>query len=365
MVLTSLPLQQVQSTAQGCPEACVVAFEHCAESVDDTCSPDDDECSGDWLSGCSLTHQACVNACEEVTAHLNSVALESAATPDPTLFTNAQYTGTAVSLPVGHYMAAELMNQGIADNTISSLRVAPGFKVEAFANGDFTGTSIIVSGDTPVLAVRQFDDQLSSVCISKLAVGATFYEFCNRGGYAVSLPVGQYTRQRLDRWGIGDNALSGVVPAPGKEVELFNGGVFTGSSRLVNSTALCLTSSGLDNATSSLRIRSSPIVFRDSFTRGLSNWLPETGTWQVQHSKMIGIGAGGGIDAWTYVSTGHSFDGPVVIDVDVGLVTGEAEIVFNSHGHWGNEYRVALWSRSSPAYPKMCLHRCQSPKRPM
>jgi hypothetical protein len=278
-------------------------------------------------------------------------ALEpSAGTPPPTFFTRPQYRGTAVALPVGDYALADLVAHGMADNTISSLRVAPGFKVEAFANGDFTGRSIIISGDTPALTARQFDNQLSSVRISQFPVGATFYEFCDRGGYVVSLPVGQYAVQHLARWGIGDNAISGVAPAHGEEVELFTRDAFKGDSRLVNKPTLCLTGGGLDNATSSLRIRHSPIVFRDTFNRGLSNWLPETGTWRAQNGTMVGIGAGGDIDAWTYMSSIDSFDGSIVIDVDVEMTHGNVEIVFNSHGHWINEYRLNMWGNNGVAY---------------
>jgi hypothetical protein len=279
------------------------------------------------------------------------VALEpGAGTPPPTFFTRPQYRGTAVSLPVGNYALADLVAHGMADNTISSLRVAPGFKVEAFANGDFTGRSIIVSGDTPALTTRQFDNQLSSVRISQFSVGATFYEFCERGGYAVSLPAGRYTAQNLALWGIGDNAVSGVVPVRGKEVELFTRDSFKGASRLVNNATLCLPNGGLDNATSSLRIRHSPVVFRDTFNRGLSNWLPETGTWQARNGTMVGIGAGGDIDAWTYVSSIDSFDGSIVIDVDIEMTHGNVEIVFNSHGHWINEYRLNMWGNNGVAY---------------
>ena len=61
-----------------------------------------------------------------------ALALEPAADmPPPTFFTRPQYRGTAVALPVGDYALADLVAHGMADNTISSLHVAPGFKVEA------------------------------------------------------------------------------------------------------------------------------------------------------------------------------------------------------------------------------------------
>jgi len=56
----------------------------------------------------------------------------------------------------------------MANNSVSSLRIPAGFKVEAFDSGDLTGTPLFVSGDTPSLAVRAFDNRISSVRISAL-----------------------------------------------------------------------------------------------------------------------------------------------------------------------------------------------------
>ena len=48
---------------------------------------------------------------------------------DPIFFANANYGGTAVSLPVGNYNRAALIAEGIADNSLSSMLVQPGFKI--------------------------------------------------------------------------------------------------------------------------------------------------------------------------------------------------------------------------------------------
>ena len=48
---------------------------------------------------------------------------------DPIFFASANYGGTAVSLPVGNYNQAALIAEGIADNSLSSLLVQPGFKI--------------------------------------------------------------------------------------------------------------------------------------------------------------------------------------------------------------------------------------------
>jgi hypothetical protein len=73
---------------------------------------------------------------------------------------------------------------------------------------------------------------------------------------------------------------------------------------------------------------------------------------------MVGTGWGGGVDAWTYV-TNTNFTGSTTVDVDVDMsllpggspdLRGNCEIVFDSTGHWENEYRLEIWSQDSPAY---------------
>ena len=159
----------------------------------------------------------------------------------PLFFPLADYQGLPiVELGVGSYTQAQLAQQGIANNSISSIRVPAGFKIEAFDSGDLTGTPVVISGDTPSLAARHFDNQLSSMRISRITVGATFYELCGSQGYNVNLPVGNYDALALARWGIGDNQISQIIPVAGKEVEIFGGASFDGKSRLVRGS-VCLT----------------------------------------------------------------------------------------------------------------------------
>src|SRR5262249_39887165 len=54
----------------------------------------------------------------------------------PIFFAEANYLGAAVMLGVGSYTQAALVAKGLAPKSVSSVRVPPGFKVEAFSNGD-------------------------------------------------------------------------------------------------------------------------------------------------------------------------------------------------------------------------------------
>jgi hypothetical protein len=160
--------------------------------------------------------------------------------------------------------------------------------------------------------------------------------------------VGQYTRQRLVRWGIGNNQISEVVPARNTEVEIFDApsldstdqpGVIA-PSRLIRA-GVCLpnVSGGFDNKMSSVRIRSSAVQFSDNFNSGsLANWVMEVGTWEVQNGKMVPTS---GFDPVAYIGPNRTFDGPIVLDVDVQMVTGNARMLFHSNGEkFGREYLV-------------------------
>lgn len=90
------------------------------------------------------------------------------ATPSPTFFAEPSYQGHAVTLGAGGYTSAGMITKGIADNSISSIRVPSGFRIQAFDNANFTGTSIFLTHDTASLAGRGFDNKVSSLRIIKV-----------------------------------------------------------------------------------------------------------------------------------------------------------------------------------------------------
>ena len=90
------------------------------------------------------------------------------------------------------------------------------------------------------------------------------------------------------------------------------------------------------------------VLLADNFNGDLSHWSVSAGTWSIQQGKLLGVGAGGNIDAWIYAGDPTWSD--YVYTADADLTNGEAELVVRSTGHWQNEYRVHLWSHTG-AYP--------------
>ncbi|WP_089833394.1 T9SS type A sorting domain-containing protein [Chitinophaga filiformis] len=93
-------------------------------------------------------------------------------TPPPiavSLFQDINYGGYGVYLPVGSYNLAQLKAYGARNDDITSLKVAPGYKIVLYADDNFSGASTTVTSDVPLLDVATWNDKVSSVIISALS----------------------------------------------------------------------------------------------------------------------------------------------------------------------------------------------------
>lgn len=80
-----------------------------------------------------------------------------------TVYKDCNYTGYAVSLPVGNYTLADLQAKGILDNDISSLKVQNGYEVVLYANDNFSGSSTTLTADDTCLVDNSFNDAATSL----------------------------------------------------------------------------------------------------------------------------------------------------------------------------------------------------------
>jgi len=101
---------------------------------------------------------------------------------------------------------------------------------------------------------------------------AIVYKDCNYGGYAVSLPAGNYTLANLQAKGILDNDISSLKVQAGHEVLLYANDNFTGSSATITSDNTCLVANTFNDVASSVRVRtitnssSSVLIEAESYT---------------------------------------------------------------------------------------------------
>ena len=84
-----------------------------------------------------------------------------------TLYQHCNYGGYAVGLNEGTYTLSQLQSMGMVDNDISSLKVASGYTARLYQNNNFSGSSILLSGDDNCLVNENFNDITTSVTVSK------------------------------------------------------------------------------------------------------------------------------------------------------------------------------------------------------
>lgn len=208
-----------------------------------------------------------------------------------TVYKDCNYGGYAVDLNAGNYTLAQLKALGVADNDISSLKVASGYEVQLFDGDNFLNapTSLTVSGEVSCLVGRSFNDKTSSIRVRTVGP-ATAYKDCNVGGTALPA-IGDYTTNQLLALGIANNDLSGLKVNSGFEVQLFDGDNFQGESITLVAGTSCLAGGSFDNKTSSLRVRTPGVAtfFKDCDFGGYAVALPATGTYTTNQLLALGI----------------------------------------------------------------------------
>lgn len=82
-----------------------------------------------------------------------------------TFYFDANYQGTAVTLGAGNYTVTQLATAGITNDSMSSLKVPSGYKVEVYQDDNFTGTKWAFTSDTSYVGA-DCNDKMSSVKIT-------------------------------------------------------------------------------------------------------------------------------------------------------------------------------------------------------
>ena len=132
---------------------------------------------------------------------------------------------------------------------------------------------------------------------------STVYKDCNYGGYAINLPIGDYTLSQLQSLGVLDNDISSLKVQNGYEVVLYANDNFTGTSITINSDDNCLVDNNFNDVASSVKVRtvissSSILIQAENFSSmngiqtepttdsggGLNVGYADTGDWMAYNS---------------------------------------------------------------------------------
>jgi hypothetical protein len=88
-----------------------------------------------------------------------------AAAQTTTVYTDTNYGGQAVNLSPGAYPIEVLETLGVQNDTISSIRVAPGYEALLFEHGGYNGREVVKISDAADLGADGFNDAISSIII--------------------------------------------------------------------------------------------------------------------------------------------------------------------------------------------------------
>lgn len=141
------------------------------------------------------------------------------------IYENTDYDGKMKVLGVGEYNINEL---GIPNDTLSSLKVDPGFQITLYEHENFKGKTAIYTKDSP--DVGKFNDKTSSIIV-EMAPICIIFEKENYQGNRQNLKDGRYNMKDLI---LGNDKLSSLMIAEGYTVTLYSDKDFQGEKRTYN-----------------------------------------------------------------------------------------------------------------------------------
>lgn len=92
-------------------------------------------------------------------------AIEIAQTQLPTFYTDVSYGGSSTGLELGWYNMSALSGRGIPNDAISSIKIPKGYKVYAYPDDNFSGTSWTFTADNNNLNSVGANDAISSIFV--------------------------------------------------------------------------------------------------------------------------------------------------------------------------------------------------------
>ncbi len=197
-----------------------------------------------------------------------------------TLYSECNYKGRAINVEEGEFTTDGLRKLGVANNSISSIRVSAGYQVELFENDFYRGSSGTLRQNDNCLIDDRFNDTISSLVVSRdpravaeaeasakvedNRIGVTVFGHCNFKGGSVKLKVGQYDVDGLKAVRIKDNVISSFKVEKGFQVTMYDSPDFTGQGKVFTENDNCLDDDRLNEAVSSLIVEPLQVVKADN-----------------------------------------------------------------------------------------------------
>lgn len=160
--------------------------------------------------------------------------------PRAIVYQDCNFLGTFVNFTTGDYNKAIMGSWGVADNDISSIKVAPGFKATIYTDDNFTGTSLSVTSSNNCLVTSNLNDAITSFKVSpngnttfdgkkvffKNRNSAKFLEIANSaltdGGNAVQANLSSNKNQLWELTHLGDGVYKIINSNSNKSLDIVN-----------------------------------------------------------------------------------------------------------------------------------------------
>ena len=186
--------------------------------------------------------------------------LPATAFANVSVFQHCGFKGFKATLAPGSYDLKDLINRGVLNDDISSLRVPKGYAIIVYEHHHFKGKRLKFRSSDKCLVNNNFNDRISSIKVKKIRIKtkpkkATVYQHCNYKGYGVRLAVGNYDLKRLNRMGIRNDDLSSLKVSPGYEIIVYQHHRFGGRRLKFRSNDACLVNNGFNDIISSIKVR--------------------------------------------------------------------------------------------------------------
>ncbi|MBJ6360763.1 hypothetical protein ACFOQM_05510 [Paenibacillus sp. GCM10012307] len=168
-----------------------------------------------------------------------------------TVYKDANFGGASQSFDVGFYDVG-VLNSGVGNDAISSIRVAPGYRVTLYQNAKFSGDTYVVKSDFSILS--DFNDATSSLKVELIggpSLPVIAYDHSPYGGMEQQFDVGSYNVDSLVA-GVGNDKISSIRVRPGYKVTLYKDGNFSGASRVLTADTYHL--NDFNDVVSSLKV---------------------------------------------------------------------------------------------------------------
>ena len=163
---------------------------------------------------------------------INRNSLSVSNSPAVTLYADSNLKGNSVDLSEGKSMFYNW--KPVGNDTVSSVKVSPGYQVTLYEHADYTGKSLTLNASSNWVG-DNYNDLFSSAIVKRLEPAVTLYADSYFKGNSVDLYEGKST---FSDWKpVENDTISSVKVTPGYQITLYEHADYTGKSLTLNASS--------------------------------------------------------------------------------------------------------------------------------